>query len=123
MTDNELRAAVERVHKGAKNPLYYAFPLQPHGQAKADAVLIVDAYLAEHPADDAEAVTEDWFAAVGIPRGCFDPVCYGWLYGEKAYTLSVNRAPRGSVSGVEVYTRGDVRRLLAALGIAPGVGG
>lgn len=100
--------------------------MQPRGQAHDDAARIVDAYLQEHPADDDEPLTEEWLrsagahdphgrdhaaplalTALGIGFGVFvrDELndCWHWC--------------RGSRRLATLRTRGDVRRLLAALGV------
>lgn len=129
--DDKLKAALKRMHQGTKNHLYYAFPLQPHGQAQEDAARIVDAFLTEHPDDDGEPATADWlghvFAEVaarmdltGAPGeqqipGRFGRLTLGtsggttclWLNGELLWT-------ERSASHYRME-RGHFRRLLAAI--------
>jgi hypothetical protein len=88
------------------------------------ALTLRRAYLAEHPADDGEPVTEGWLASVGFRQ---TPL--------KRYTLKLGPVlaspPRGNLWWWAVsidpdgpckhiptpQTRGDVRRLLKALGV------
>lgn len=82
-----------------------------------------NAYLAEHPADDEEPVTEDWLRAVGskpIPGVSFHAFDLGLF-------VQVGVRPDGSLCihadrftatlKMAICTRGDVRRLCAALGV------
>lgn len=78
-------------------------------------------YDAEHPADDAEPVTEEWLRSVGFESGLrFE---FGRLEATKTYNgwnfwLKWSDHPNGSsrlANGLN--TRGAVRRLLSALGI------
>jgi hypothetical protein len=108
MTTDELRATAELVVHGT------TFDQMPDWMVAARRV--ATAYLAEHPADDAEDVTGDWLKSLGIVRACFEDKCYGYHHKKRCHTLNL-RTDRGSVSNIDVFTRGDVRRLLTALGI------
>jgi len=96
------------------------YPFDGGAMEMGDERALAAAYLAEHPADDGEPITEEWLRSVGfkvspdfeflfIEAGLrpgtieFDPDI-GWIiFGSKATRL--------------LETRGDVRRLCAALGI------
>lgn len=130
MTNDELRAAAEAVVREA-------FPDTPGSRADVgtanvwydqQAVAVAQAYLSEHPADDAEKVDADWLAAAlpgfvvthrGDMGGCeFD----GWLVMAhvKAGVWVVSASHRTSGNGARPCpTRGHVRRLLRALRIDP----
>lgn len=116
MNDAELRAAAERLRDGA----YPAIDLPPWAtRVYRDGAAVAAAWLAEHPADDAEPVTEEWLRSVGFssrpnnrwlqirtPQGgrldCWmaSPL---WEFHDEAVAIP--------------QTRGDVRRLCTALGI------
>ena len=101
-----------------------------------DLRALADAYLAEHPADDGEPVTEDWLRAVGF-RDYVEPSEWSSSYlslwtDRKEHNvafLAVHWArpsnPEGhywSAQDCTLYkpahpkTRGDLRRLAVALG-------
>lgn len=85
-------------------------------QLQQDMMEIADAYLAEHPADDDEPITNEWLTS------------FGRHFEFNGHELAIN-----SDGGVELWThwggesvvidlcdvatRGDVRRLLRGLGI------
>jgi len=85
-----------------------------------DVATIVQAYLREHPADDAEPITEDWLRAV-------TPFFYcdkSDLYSHRQVMLGVCDGRTAvwigsTASGCSAYisTRGDLRLLANALGI------
>jgi hypothetical protein len=113
MTKEELRAAAEMVVATGMNKDWA-------DTIDAGAVAVCRAWLAEQdPADDEELLTGQWLESVGIFRGAFEDRCYGYHYGARCHTLHL-KSPRGSVSNIDVYTRGDVRRLFAALGLTLG---
>jgi hypothetical protein len=113
MSGEDVRAAAEAVLNCP--PTAAAWASEP-GRLIPFALKCARAWLAEHPADDAEPVTADWLRAVGIVHGCFDPLCYGYHHGKGCFTLNIT-SELGSVSSIDVPTRGHVRRLCAALGI------
>jgi hypothetical protein len=135
---NEITQAAERRHRiksGVPDYEVYGYTRQQwsHGmfddeiaeKIAADDMALADAYLAEHPADDGDVVTPEWLLSVGFtldhemepPR---DPVyCIRSLLWRPHYfevnqgkwqfgPVTINQNPK---------TRGDVRRLCAALGI------
>ena len=71
--NNETRAAVERyrLHEAIIGPDYRASPYFSEGagldyeRMRRDEWLMRDGYLAEHPADGDELVTEDWLRSIG----------------------------------------------------------
>jgi hypothetical protein len=79
------------------------------------AVGVCRAWLAEHPADDGEPVTEEWAEAVA-PGGYVDVMTgnCGVVVEVRPWALRVN-----GHRVVEDPTRGHVRRLLTALGVSP----
>lgn len=92
-------------------------------QYRRDGLMLRDAYLAEHPADDSESVTFEWLESIGFYRDgthIDDPLtcCESAIYlspdhnDETVWVVFVEVYELGHVK-----TRGDVRRLLAALGI------
>lgn len=98
-------------------------------QQGADEATLAAAYLAEHPADDGDAVTEEWLWAVG-----FDKQGLLWFGGGRLYLgakwdggthsaeiqVGEGRGYYGCDHTIDLpkpQTRGDVRRLAAALGI------
>lgn len=80
--------------------------------------VLAKAYLAEHPADDDEPVTAEWLESIGANSddGLFftghDAVDFELTEFEGTWHVDV-----GWRTICLVETRGDVRRLLAALGI------
>ena len=80
------------------------------------AILLADAYAAEHPPDDDEPLTEEWFRSVGAvdikwPTGLAIIITSTmYLY------LSINGALLSGHLQKRYRTRGEVRRLCAALG-------
>jgi len=103
MTSEELRAAAERFIEWDRRGVIQS----------ADGAAVCRAYLAEHPADDGEPVTAEWMKACGW-EGSYVGV-FGiqglagfWDNGElhlsKPYSLPA-------------ATRGQLRRLCAALGV------
>jgi hypothetical protein len=77
----------------------------------ADAKLVAAAYLVEHPADDDELINSTWIESVGLQ---FDLTDHPYAYchnGQWQIWWSLSLWLR------DVNTRGDVRRLCAALGI------
>lgn len=101
----ELRAAAQRILDD---------DCGGHEGLEGDATGIAMAYLAEHPADDGEAITDDWLDTV-IVKGLLD-----WNYREDTHWRCLEvfihdwwhdyPLPSGA-------TRGTVRRLASALGI------
>lgn len=108
-------------------------------QVKGDDLLLVaDAYIAEHPADDDRLVTRDFMASIG--EAVRDDSLAMIVQVRKTDKISVQviwervwipdkgaperkygavRVYRGSLANcvtIETKTRGDVRRLLTALG-------
>lgn len=108
---DELRAAAERFRQRTR--IGIAGPGIP--ACDEDAHALADAYLAEHPADDAEPVSEEWLLLVGFASSARHPQRLNvgqlscscgslWCYGG----VVLSRTP---------MTRGDVRRLCQALGV------
>lgn len=113
---DELRAAAERLRR------YYAGDRSAYKGSPGDAAGVytgdVLRLLAEHPADDAEPVTDEWLESIGHPTPPEPPQRGGhrWMVLVVDGKGSSYRLPNAA-------TRGDVRRLLAALKVTPGEGG
>lgn len=125
-SERELRATAVRVRRQIANP-----PVV-HDDYERDTRLLAQAWLAEHPEDDGEPVTEEWFRSV-VGGGDFQ----AWSDGSKTPAafcdaeLSIYIDEVGLIClrletdlyGIDflpqVKTRGDVRRLCRALGIVP----
>ncbi len=100
----ELRAAAERLrrhHDGCSPAFLESCPyahqedgewFHDHSKIYEDRGLVVDAFLAEHPPDEDEPVTDDWIRSV-----------------------SNSGRYSGGIKGFK--TRGEMRQLCAALGI------
>lgn len=93
------------------------------------AKAVAEAYLAEHTPDDAEPVTAEWSRSVGFEQISPDMLT---INGSSGDDLIYTKWPDSQAWGWEYWdaadravqlppmpTRGDVRRLLAALGITP----
>ena len=93
---------------------------------RQDATLLASLYLAEHPADDGEDVTEEWLESVGWRRnrGYMDSPQIGdscfqltWCSLGQSMLLECDDNDQPDVTLPHIKTRGDVRRLCEALGI------
>jgi hypothetical protein len=131
----DLNAATERlrrVHQGESVESVYGEPYTTETQEHhydhpyhVDLRLCLGQFLAEHPADDGEAITEEWLASVGckkedhphkwtfnredaLPVGLWS-VADGW----KAMLIHTEYAAACIVRGLK--TRGDFRQLSAAV--------
>lgn len=100
--------------------VYETIEAQPMGELyelfQKDKESVVAAYLAEHPADDAEPLTEPWLRSVGGKDGVATAGIWlnntiGFRLDDLADVVVCNARPKN------VKTRGDLRRLAAALGI------
>ncbi len=87
-----------------------------------DAEALAEAYLAEHPADDGEAVTAEWLESVGFSDyGLLRDFQGGmWLGHVRCHELRTWRV--GAIELPHIRTRGDVRRRAAAARGARGGG-
>lgn len=95
-----------------------------HGQ-QDDCETLADAYLAEHPADDGELITEEWLRSVGFKQSA-EGTMMRLASGEPLSHLRHTAVSFDLVSGNwfanglrcrKQETRGHLRRLCAALGI------
>lgn len=153
MPPKETREAAERLRR-FRNGDNSAYPdddggfFEERGQTmcEADEETLADAYLAEHPADAEEPITEDWLRSVGFekPDGGRENelsigendlyVCFGteqtmWMardhydYTPKCYSPFEEPGKKGDQrlsripSGLWPKTRGQLLRLCAALNI------
>jgi len=137
LTHEELREAEETIRDCLPSTVY-------HMGAAGKLAL---AYLAEHPADDAEPVTEEWFRSVGLTnptlysepdKGYYGDRVAALMFADKdsvpsRFGVMFSDGPDGwnwwacmvnadGFDGSQDYlcpapTRGHVRRLCAALGI------
>lgn len=117
----DVRAAAERLRA------YHAGDTTTYAHRDGDAHYTADVMtlLAQHPPDDAEAVTEGWLRAVGArePHG-YDPSAPPTLTAAGiGFGVLVQHRPgewdwcRGSRVIGTIRTRGQFRRLCAALGV------
>lgn len=138
MGTDELRAAAERQIDHAYPPV----DMRPgtHRLRFADGEALARAWLADHPADDSTPVDEDWLRSVGFQSWYRFGVAIAvpapitgnvWLVCTDTPNASdcpwevwnVHKDEDGDTSDKamireEIPTRGSVRRLLAALGVA-----
>ena len=109
--NEQLKAAAERLRRASLNDA---------GLYTKDIHTLADAWLAENLADDQEAIADDWLLALRekIPALGFSALgSYRWV----AVDTRTGYGPDSGVVHGYVWaradTRGDVRRLLAALKI------
>ncbi len=110
MTDAELRAAAEMVVATGTHKDWF-------DTIDAGAVAVASAYLAEHPADEHELWTAEWLKAVGFDGDMSKNGPGMWLRG-----VRIHSDGRWSWCGQSwpfkaIQTRGDLRRICAALNI------
>ena len=122
---SELRAAAEDTLRESAGLLLQEFGFHSSGTARR-ACMLAESYLAEHPADDAEPVTEEWLLSVGFKRAEDDPVILvlpSTDTGRAMTYVTIEpcelrlEADDGGSIWIGERTRGDVRRLCTALGI------
>ena len=131
-TTLELRAAAERLTDGRNRLEDWQGPTGDCADMRA-AIVLARAYIAANPADDGEPVTDEWLRSLGFSRHMQPAACCHLSI--KTTTLTLTRwqdkagdGPiRWSVSGQDYsdwlphclwpVTRGQVRRLCAAIGI------
>lgn len=117
---DDVRAAAERLLP----------PLADVIDAPGDAELVARAWLAEHPADDGEPVSAEWLMVTGWvdvaepgggPLYTFCRPDHGGavltLEGDHRCLMAFLGHPDGAPWPCDIYTRGQVRELLRALGI------
>ena len=143
---DELRDAAANLRRLANGEnLAEVYPeFTPHnviGALCCDRGTLADAWLADRPADDGVEITREWLTAEGLPPKSAAPVVplvpelYGCDRGDwrllcrprkdggwRAFVWQhmTSDTQQQSVS-VIVATRGQLRRLLAALGVPPAV--
>lgn len=108
MTDDELRAAAERLTAGDYPAGFDGLPLMV-----LDAKLVAAAYLAGHRADDGEPATPDWCREVGLVYFHDGRGKVRWLEYADGVDLLV-----GETVALRLPTRGQVRRLCGAMGVS-----
>ncbi len=131
MLDRKLRAAAERLERAYLAGLPSLVPEQHF----ADCRDVARAYIAEHPADDGERITEDWLLSIGgeeltagdkrrgIAVGKEPGLVLCWRWGHpKNRSWSLEHWTAGGECGWlelenEPQTRGEFRRMAAGLGI------
>lgn len=98
-----------------------------NGSWQQDQDLIVTAYLAEHPADEDEPITEEWLRGVGfsicahwgaMAIGDSDQIALEWDYGK--WLIRWRRPSDRLTTDIPIpapKTRSDLRLLCRALGI------
>lgn len=142
MNDAEIRAAaLEVVHAETTPPLEACFGVDPVVPIRAwlSAKAVACFWLAGHPADDAEPITAEWVQSLRFVADTTDEFEGGpqtvWVFrdehGDVVLTLDPPEPPpfpvewNAYLGPVEDYnpwprtllTRGDLRLLLAALGV------
>lgn len=117
MTD-DVKAALERrrANPGWRG-MYYPYPA-----AVDDAIILADAYLAEHPADDGEPVTADWMRSFAPNPGLYFPLNddesgVWFVFNPEGCYMAISDGVNRSAELPVPPTRGHVRRLCAALGV------
>jgi hypothetical protein len=127
----ELRRAAEEVVEAGSRALSGAPCVQISRHLWDCCVSTARAYLAEHPADDGEPVTEEWLRDTFGPHLASCPwTRYALHVATDKLARAVGWCPRRSGHQpeclcinewvvIERPTRGHVRRLLAALGSQP----
>ncbi len=127
MSDDATTAAKLIVEMDRRVPLPRP-TVQVSGQSWDAAVTVARAYLAEHPADDSQPVTEEWLATLSLEDGTFADTPNGEQLGFHVGDAGAIPGPRviimDSTDGddqvvISVPTRGHVRRLLTAFGVTP----
>ena len=140
-TPDEIEAAAGRLRRHrAGEQSASVWPDPATAWAGDDLDTLADAWLAEHPADDGEAITADWLTASGLPQTLSPVPEYTrdrYAADFTSWRVTVVRRQFGnwqmfawateklcdqSVS-VIAHTRGQLRRLLAALGVPAANGG
>jgi hypothetical protein len=124
---NDVKEAAERLRRNAEGEhltdIYRDFKL-PVEQYMKDKLETSKAYLTEHPADDGEAITEDWLRSVGFEFSYLNK--HLWIKSGKtghlrhtSMAMNVNSQLwfLNGLGCANCETRGDVRRLALALGI------
>lgn len=106
--NDDVRAAAERLRKNRYNDNSIYEGIDHTKERDIDRKILADAYLALHPADDDEPVTEDWVIESGLSD--ID------LVDEMKRFLDSGERTEGKVRPC-FTTRGQVRRLLAAMGV------
>lgn len=112
-------------------------PYYPIGDRVWDGDALAHAYILDHPADDAEPVTEEWLRSVGFHDSRYQGKRFSLQLGDVRVCppiadlglwVGIMEDDGDFYSGAKaipqshIRTRGDVRRLCAALGITlPGV--
>lgn len=120
MTTPELRATAERYRREAYKPGHFGeldhrnVGYLTSDDGWADRVILAEAYLAEHHADDDEEVTAEWEQSL-VLAGDFA----GYKIVKVEHGHLIVDSPTGDRRQYGAYktTRGDLRRLCAALGI------
>lgn len=124
---SELQAAVERLRRvsgGEPKALVYRTDTVPNVLHAYDEHTLAQSYLAEHPEDESDPVTERWIQSIGFKEDDepMQPARSLWHIGELMYRPHYfgDFMPRwqfGPSTVPNQNTRGDVRRLMSALGI------
>ena len=115
---NDLRDVMERWHNSD------GFAASRLEECHDLLYTLAAAYMADHPADDAEPVTEEWLKAVLGEKMTydmgFDFRVRFYVYSQPEIEYETGRGYEHCESSVdlpEAKTRGDVRRICAALGV------
>lgn len=128
MSAKEAAERVRRINAGESYQSVYACEWVGGGFLDRDKNEIVDAYLAEHPADDGELITCNdgpWLVSLGGKQsgGCGNCYFFGdgvevWLFDEHLRDKDDGQeSVLDAGHRVSNPTRGQLRRLLDALGV------
>lgn len=124
----ELREAAERLRRMRQESESHdgGYPANAEGRRQSlyDHAALAEAYLAEHRADDAEPITEDWLRSVGFDTA--DNPAWVWIGdnfkiarhrvgGRWQICYLDDNGPSTDIPGPN--TRHDLRQLCRALGI------
>lgn len=117
---SDVREAAERLREHSLLPHVRTADGRPYFEG--DLKLLANAYLAEHPSDDDELITDDWWRDMsGGCRFIFSPDerLMLWLGADGMLQLCISDGGGDEISRdmPHIKTRGDVRRLCKALGV------
>lgn len=115
----DLRAAAERIRLAMHHGCYVGEP----GAIERDERLLAQMYVLEHPADDGEDADIAWLESLSREGGDMSWLAVRLCEDRKFHLMAPSKKPTEGIEGLNDWvspnpaTRGDVRRLAAALGI------
>lgn len=130
---SDVRAAAERLLKFEKDCNFYGWPTRFDRDVFMEALAFVSVYLAEHPADENEPLTEEFVVSLNPPRYWEAGCEYAWPDVGLRYAVQIGDGrPPGLSAGFyldaasgpvylrHIKTRGEARELLKAMGVSHG---